>query len=92
MKEKLCYVGYDIASEQRLAQETTFLVEQYTLPDGRVIKVGGERFEASEALFQPHLVPMQFIIQFFLAEKFSDNLSVTELETKFHKNIVDNYI
>ena len=52
MKEKLCYVGYDIMTEQKLAQETTFLVESYTLPDGRVIKVGGERFEASEALFQ----------------------------------------
>ena len=34
MKEKLCYVGYDIATEQKLAQETTFLVEPYTLPDG----------------------------------------------------------
>merc|ERR1712059_71826 len=56
MKEKLCYVGYNIHAEQKLAQETTFLVEQYTLPDGRVIKVGGERFEASEALFQPHLI------------------------------------
>lgn len=31
-------------------------MEHYTLPDGRVIKVGGERFEASEALFQPHLI------------------------------------
>ena len=40
MKEKLCYVGYDIMTEQKLAQETTFLVEPYTLPDGRVIKVG----------------------------------------------------
>jgi actin-related protein 2 len=30
MKEKLCYVGYDIAAEQKLAQETTFLVEQVT--------------------------------------------------------------
>ena len=39
MKEKLCYVGYDIMTEQKLAQETTFLVEPYTLPDGRVIKV-----------------------------------------------------
>ncbi|KAJ1545441.1 Actin- protein 2 [Nowakowskiella sp. JEL0078] len=27
-----------------------------TLPDGRVIKVGSERFEAPEALFQPHVV------------------------------------
>merc|ERR1712183_580194 len=53
------YVGYDIATEQKLAQETTFLVESYTLPDGRVIKVGGERFEASEALFQPHLINVE---------------------------------
>ena len=59
MKEKLCYVGYDIQTEQKLAQETTFLVENYTLPDGRVIKVGGERFEASEALFQPHLINVE---------------------------------
>ena len=59
MKEKLCYVGYDIATEQKLAQETTFLVESYELPDGRVVKVGGERFEASEALFQPHLINVE---------------------------------
>ena len=31
-------------------------VQSYTLPDGRVIKVGAERFEAPEALFQPRLV------------------------------------
>ena len=43
MKEKLCYVGYNIHAEQKLAQETTFLVEQYTLPDGRVIKVTLQR-------------------------------------------------
>ena len=43
MKEKLCYVGYNIHAEQKLAQETTFLVEQYTLPDGRVIKVSREK-------------------------------------------------
>jgi len=42
-----------------LAQETTVLVENYTLPDGRVIKVGSERFEAPEALFQPHLVDVE---------------------------------
>lgn len=80
MKEKLCYIGYDIEQEQRLALETTVLVESYTvssefyifdcnsainailifqLPDGRVIKVGGERFEAPEALFQPHLINVE---------------------------------
>ncbi|KAI8929760.1 actin family [Entophlyctis helioformis] len=59
LKEKLCYVGYDLQLEQKLATETTVLVEQYTLPDGRVIKVGSERFEAPEALFQPHLVDVE---------------------------------
>lgn len=29
------------------------------MPDGRVIKVGGERFEAPEALFQPHLINVE---------------------------------
>jgi len=59
MKENLCYIGYDVEMEQRLALETTVLVETYTLPDGRVIKVGGERFEAPEALFQPHLINVE---------------------------------
>jgi actin-related protein len=35
------------------------LVESYTLPDGRVIRVGSERFEAPECLFQPHLVDVE---------------------------------
>lgn len=60
----LCWVflslcSYDLELEQKLATETTVLVEQYTLPDGRVIKVGSERFEAPEALFQPHLVDVE---------------------------------
>lgn len=31
MKEKLCYVGYNIEQEQKLALETTVLVESYTV-------------------------------------------------------------
>lgn len=56
IKEKLCYVGHDLNIERRLALETTVLVEKYELPDGRVIKVGAERYEAPEALFQPGLI------------------------------------
>ncbi|EWC46630.1 actin-related protein 2 [Drechslerella stenobrocha 248] len=56
IKEKLCYVSYDLKLDQKLAEETTVLVENYTLPDGRVIRIGSERFEAPECLFQPHLV------------------------------------
>lgn len=59
IKEDLCYVGYDLELEKRLAVETTTLVENYTLPDGRVIKIGSERFEAPEAMFQPHLVDVE---------------------------------
>lgn len=39
MKEKLCYMGYNIEQEQKLSTETTVLVENYQLPDGRIIKV-----------------------------------------------------
>eukprot|EP00835_Amoeboradix_gromovi_P007019 NODE_995_length_2427_cov_0.091065.p1 type:complete len:335 gc:universal NODE_995_length_2427_cov_0.091065:2164-1160(-) len=59
IKEELCYVAYDIPQEMKLSQETTYCVEKYTLPDGRVIKVGSERFEAPEVLFQPHLVDVE---------------------------------
>jgi actin-related protein 2 len=58
IKEKLCYVGYDLDVERRLALETTTLIKKYTLPDGRVIKVGMERFGAPEVLFNPGLLDM----------------------------------
>lgn len=53
VKEKLCYVCYDHELEKRLALETTTVTQSYTLPDGRTIKVGAERFECAEALFNP---------------------------------------
>lgn len=59
IKEKLCFTSYDLDLDKRLAEETTTLVENYTLPDGRVIKVGSERFEAPECMFQPHLVDVE---------------------------------
>ncbi|KAK7203159.1 actin family [Myxozyma melibiosi] len=59
IKEKLCYVSYDLELDTKLSDETTVLVESYTLPDGRTIKIGSERFEAPECLFQPHLVDVE---------------------------------
>lgn len=56
IKEKLCYVGYDMAVEQRLALDTTTLIKTYELPDGRIIKMDRERFEAPEVLFNPGLL------------------------------------
>ncbi|KAL4237463.1 Actin-related protein 2 [Mactra antiquata] len=87
MKEKLCYVGYDIEQEQKLALETTVLVESYTLPDGRVIKVGGERFEAPEALFQPHLINKEAD---GVAEMLFKAIQSADMDTRpeFYKHIV----
>lgn len=59
LKEKFAYVALDIKKEERLAEETTVLVEKYTLPDGRVIRIGNERFECAEALFNPALVEVE---------------------------------
>lgn len=59
IKEDLCYVSVDYKREVQLAEETTILMKQYTLPDGRVIKVGAERFQAPEALFNPELIDVE---------------------------------
>jgi len=56
IKEKLCYVGYDLKLENQLANDTTVLVSKYKLPDGRVIRFGRERFMAPECLFSPALI------------------------------------
>lgn len=87
MKESLCYVGYDVEQEQKLALETTVLVEQYTLPDGRVIKVGGERFEAPEALFQPHLINVDGV---GVAELLFNTINAADIDTRveLYKHIV----
>lgn len=69
------FFSYNLDVDTRLAEDTTILVENYTvsvsvspfrlssdrpkLPDGRVIKVGSERFEAPECMFQPHLVDIE---------------------------------
>lgn len=38
LKENLCYIGYDIEMEQRLALETTVLVETYTVSNLNAIE------------------------------------------------------
>lgn len=39
LKEKLCYVGYNIEQEQRLATETTFLVESYMVCEAFLVLI-----------------------------------------------------
>jgi actin-related protein 2 len=55
LKEKFCYVGYDMDIERKLALETTCLLKEHRLPDGTLIKMDRERYEAPEILFNPSL-------------------------------------
>jgi actin-related protein 2 len=87
IKEKLCYVAYDIGVERRLAQETTCLMENFTLPDGRVIKVGRERFEAAEALFNPSLIDSE---KSGMSDMVFEMIQDAEIDTRaeYYKHIV----
>jgi actin-related protein 2 len=87
IKEKLCYVAYDIDEERKLAADTTVLMENYTLPDGRVIRVGRERFEAPEALFNPQLVDCE---KSGMADMVFDMIQQADIDcrTEYYKHIV----
>lgn len=56
IKEKLCYIALDYEEELKKTEESDEIDKTYELPDGNVISVGKERFQAPEALFQPSLV------------------------------------
>ncbi len=49
----------ELSCALQLARETTCLVQSYTLPDGRTIRVGGERMMAPEVLFRPSLMDVE---------------------------------
>ncbi|CAK5024525.1 unnamed protein product [Meloidogyne enterolobii] len=87
LKEKFCYVAYDVEKEQKLALETTVLTETYTLPDGRNIKLGAERFEAPEILFQPHLANVE---RLGLSELLFQVIQSADIDTRleFYKRII----
>jgi actin-related protein 2 len=87
IKEKLCYVGYDLEVEKRLALETTVLIQKYELPDGRIIKLGSERFEAPEVLFNPHLLDLEEV---GAAEMLFNMIQEADMDLRsaFYKHIV----
>lgn len=51
IKEKLCYVALDAKKEMQ--KDPKNCLTDFTLPDGKVITVGHQRFRAPETLFTP---------------------------------------
>ncbi|ELP89306.1 actin, putative [Entamoeba invadens IP1] len=51
LKEKLCYVAQNYEEEKK--KDANKLDKTFNLPDGKEIKLGVERFECAEQLFEP---------------------------------------
>ncbi|KAL0209694.1 hypothetical protein RCL1_008532 [Eukaryota sp. TZLM3-RCL] len=56
IKETFCYTSVHPEIDASLAESTTVLMREYTLPDGQKVKISRERFEAVEPLFNPSLI------------------------------------
>lgn len=87
IKEAHCYVAYDIEQERKLANDTTVLERKFTLPDGRVVTCGRERFEAPEAMFNPGLVDVE---QKGVSDMVFDMIQDADIDTRaeYYKHIV----
>ena len=59
IKEQCCFISYDRFKDRKLAEETTLLDKEFKLPDGKMIRIGRERFEAGEALFRPKVAGVE---------------------------------
>ncbi|CAB4389747.1 actin-related protein [Rhizophagus irregularis] len=57
IKEKTCYVATNPAKEEK---DTNGKFDDFTLPDGNVVKLGTERFKAPEILFNPELIGLEY--------------------------------
>jgi centractin len=69
MKEKVTYVAADPRKEEKewaralypgAEEERTAKTAEYTLPDGKKVTIGAERFRASEILFDPELIGLEY--------------------------------
>jgi len=60
IKEKMCYVAFNIEKSESDLEDTE-PEAQYTLPDGNQILLGAEKFRAPEVLFNPGLLGLEYV-------------------------------
>lgn len=87
IKEKCCFIGYDLEIENTLSLETTTLIKKYELPDGRVIKLDRERYQAPEILFNPELADVEQDGIALMLFKMINEADI-DLRAAFYKHIV----
>jgi len=60
IKEKACYIEYDpVRIEEEILESDNSkenIKRVYKLPDGSIIELGKERYQAAEVLFNPHII------------------------------------
>jgi len=61
IKEKICYVGFNVEKLEKDESEGGHKEVPYKLPDGNVIMVGAEVFRAPEILFNPALIGLEYV-------------------------------
>ena len=79
IKEKFGYIAHDIERERKLCQETCVLDREYVLPNKKVIRIGRERFEAGECMFQPHLIDCE---QGGIHDLIFDTINASPMDTR----------
>lgn len=61
IKEKICYVAFNIEKTEKDDSEDVEPEVPYKLPDGNVIQIGAEKFRAPEVLFNPSLIGQEYV-------------------------------
>jgi len=61
IKEKICYVAFNIEKTEKEDSEDVEPEFPYKLPDGNTISIGAEKFRAPELLFNPSLCGHEYV-------------------------------
>jgi len=61
IKEKICYVGFNVDKLEKDESEGGHKELPYKLPDGTTIMVGAEVFRAPEILFNPAIIGQEYV-------------------------------